>query len=451
MSYRLAEIDCAQARMQNSVGVSAIHVLWRYDRPVNLERIDAFGRALQHGWIGRGVAAGRLGAAGDRWTSKVAFAPLEVFRTALDATTLDDWIEERSRAPISPYGGPAWRLATAPEVGGGSIVSLLVSHGITDGRLLIKAMADAVAGVECSHDYASDRYGRVRSSVTETGAAVRQWGRVTKLHVQYRRATAVERRNVKSMVPAAVPPAQTIDARQLEPLADGFVIPRITAMIPSEQWRAVARQRGGTETTLGVAVAAALAVAVGRTTADGKARIAMPVSTRDGDDDTRANAVRGVCLDVDPADVDGSDLRPLRAQIKSALTSSAATHSAEAVVAATHQVIPRFWLARTAWSSAAPDTVTTGCTMTGRVDDSLLRVDGSDAASFAMGLINRGIENPARLARFGGNLWVAVVENRDAVALRISGFHGTTLRTQEQLRAAVSTALDGFGLTPDFW
>ncbi len=446
MSYRLAEIDCAQARMQNSVGVSAIQVVWLYDRPVNVSRLEAFQESLKRGRLGRVIAPAVIGPAGDRWTGHAQFAPLEVATAAIPRADLEEWIAEHDNADLAAYGGPAWRLAVTALDDGGSAVSLLVSHAIADGRSLGQAIIDAVAGETLDVAYPSDTHGKARLLVAEVAASVRQLGRVAKLRFAGRSAPP----------PAAEPFERPTEAKsptpdEFGPLDADFRIPRATALIPAADWYAAAESRGGTRTTLAVGVMADLAAALGRTTTDGVAHIAMPISTRTGDSDLRANAVRGLRFEVDTKSGLAQDLTPLRKKMKVLLQDAAATPDPDAVAIAMNMTIPRFWLARTVWRSVAPNYTTTGCSVVGKLDDQVVRIDGGNAVSMSMGLVSRGIEDPARLAPYGGNLWLLMVETAGSVAMRISGFHPATPLARAELKAKIAGVLDEYGLTVAFW
>lgn len=451
MSYRLAELDCAQARMQNSVGVSAIQVVWLYDRPVNLSRLEAFHESLKRGRLGRVIAPAVIAPASDRWSGQAAFAPLEVRPAAIPRAELEEWIAEHDIADLAAYGGPAWRLAVTALDDGGSAVSLLVSHAIADARSLGQAIIDAVAGETLDVAYPSDTYGKGRLLVAEAAASLRQLGRVAKLHLAQRSAAppVAEPTGQPTEPKLAEPKLSTPD--ELGPLDADFRIPRVTALIPTTDWYAAADARGGTGTTLAVGVMADLAAALGRTTTDGIAHIAMPISTRTGDSDLRANAVRGIRLEVDTTTGLANDLASLRKKMKSQLQHAAATSDPNEVAIATNMTIPRFWLARTVWRSVAPDHTTTGCSVVGKLDDQVVRIDGANAVSMSMGFISRGIEDPARLAKYGGGLWLLMVETAGSVALRISGFHPATPLTRVELKAEIGGVLDGYGLTATLW
>lgn len=176
----------------------------------------------------------------------------------------------------------------------------------------------------------------------------------------------------------------------------------------------------------------------------------MPVSVRDGASDLRANAVRGIRFAVDTAETSPDDLTALRATIKAELAASSGGLDPEELVVATNMTIPLARLAQT-WSNTAPDHITTVSSNVRNIDSAALRIDGSDAESMLFGLVNRGIEDPSRLAEFGGNLTLGVLEVGDHVVVRASGFHADTLRTRADLHASVGAVLQNYGLSATFW
>lgn len=439
-SYRLTDMDCAHARMQEAVGVSAIQLLWRYDRPLDTAAIEKFHDALVHGRLARVVARATVAAAGDRWTSDARFAPLLIDPEPVATDALMDWIDARGSADLAAYGGPAWRLTATALDDGGAIVSLLVSHAISDALGIVQAVVDAAAGKSVDLDYASDDFGQGRLLAEDAAAAARQFARVAALRREHRGAAQ----------PSNSEPDPVVDAPEPSELPGDFRVPRAIAVVPTHEWHAAAAARGGTATTLGVGVAAGLAALAGRTTVDGVAYIGMPVSVRSGPTDLRANAVRGIRFALDTATLHDGDLTGLRATVKSELQASAVGVDPEELAVATNVTTPLSRLAQT-WSNTAPDHVSTVCSVIRNIDPAVLRIDGTEAAAMSIGLVNRGIEDPSRLARFGGNLRTTVVDVGEFVVVRASGFHADTLRTRADLNASVAAVLQNYGLNATFW
>lgn len=447
MNYRLAEMDCAQARMQVSVGVSAIQAIWLYERPVDLEQLERFRESLQHGRLGRVIAPASIAAAGDRWTTNAHFAPLDVDAHPIARTDLDTWIAERGDAEVIVYGGPAWRLAVTAIDDGGSAVSLLVSHAIADGLSVTSAIVEAQSGTRLDWSFESDGWSRLKLLATDASASARHIRRVAKLYAGARRSFAAATTAEQGADVPAAPAGPT--PPPVPTLPSGFRIPRATATISSEHWHPAAAARGGSGTTLGVAIAAELAAQIGRVDADGTAHIAMPFSTRTGVDDRRANAVRGLRLAVPTAGL-SEDLQPLKQQMKTELTNATSTANPEELAMATFTALPRFWIARTAWSSVPADHSTTVCSVRLGAEPELSNIDGAPAASMSFGLVNRGIEDPSRLARFGGCLGIAMVEVGGLVSVRVSSFHAETVRSSDELKAVMATVFGRYGLEATF-
>lgn len=393
---RLDEIDSLMARSQVAIGVSAIHTLWLFDRPVDLDRIHAFEAALRRGVLGRVIAPATLGAAGDRWTTAANFAPIAMSAT-LARSELEHWITARSHDDLDVYGGPAWRLSLAPLDDGATAVSLLTSHAIADASFLRRALTDAIAGRD--FDFSDlDRKGAMPPLLEEALRALTQLGRVARLQ-----ATRL-RRDHDSSDPAGSHSAEPLSAKPIQ-LPPDFRIPRTTAVIPRHDWTAAAHTRGATSTVLALAVLADLAAVLGRTTTTGTVRLRVPVSLRTGENDLRANAITGITLDVAPDPGRARDLRPLRAQLKQSLTVLAGRNPAnETLAIATNMITPRPEFARMVARYKHTDYLSAACGIFGEFDPAIARLDGGTPATMAMGLINRPLETPPRLGETGGSL-----------------------------------------------
>ena len=129
------------------------------------------------------------------------------------------------------------------------------------------------------------------------------------------RAAAAAARFIRSGSGTAEPAAAAVEVD--EPVT----VPAGTVFVDADGWDACAKALGGTSNTLLAAFAARLAQRVDRVAADGSVTLTMPISTRCAGD-TRANAITNVDIAVDPSSAT-TDLRPIRAATKQALTRSA--------------------------------------------------------------------------------------------------------------------------------
>ncbi|MBF6206201.1 hypothetical protein IU483_19200 [Streptomyces gardneri] len=435
MTYRLDDIDSVSARGHAALGGTlAIQIVWRYDRPVDMAALERFHEALRHGRMGRVVAPAMLSAAGDRWTTRAEFSPIEVADAPIPRGELEAWIAEQGRARLRTFGGPAWRLAVTDLDNGESAVSLLVSHTIADAQAFCAAIAEAVAGERLDPHYRTDEFGRLRLLTSDLRAATRR-ARLLPSALGLALRLAVARRGA--------------EARDLDEQAQDFRLPTVTATVPAQLWHAAARNRGGTGTTLAVAMMAAIAAEIGRTDEQGRVRMMMPVSTRTAGDQ-RANALTSIDFEVDLRDGEPADLAPLRAVMKEKLVAAAAAGRNVPPLIPVAVALPRGLYAKLA-RQAATDAVSTVCSSVGKLDPDVLRIDGRPASAITLGLVNQSLNDRTVLTERGGNLYVALVETADAITLRFNGFHPPKLLDAEQLTELVRRALAQYELTPTFW
>ncbi|WP_405162973.1 hypothetical protein OG203_43050 [Nocardia sp. NBC_01499] len=406
----------------------AIQAVWRYDRPVDLAALADFHTALRHGRLGRVVAAAMIPAAGDRWSARAEFAPLEV-TAAIPRGELETWIAERGRAELRTFGGPAWRLAVTTCDNGESAVSLFASHTIADARALCAAITEAVADKRFDLVYPTDEFGRMRLLYCDIRDAARRGGALLKAVGLGAQMAMAKRGDAKGVA------AQRV--------ADDFRLPTVEATVAAGRWHAAARARGGSATTLAVAVMAAIATEIGRTDEQGLARLMMPVSTRT-EADRRANALAAIDFEVDLRDGVLTDLAPLRALMKEKLRAAAGQSAPPLIPIAV--ALPR-GLFNVLVRKVAADATVTVCSNLGELDPAMLSIDGRPAANVRLGLVNQSLDSRAVLTERGGNLYVLVAESAGEITLRVNGFHPPELVDAEQLAALVQRVLGRYELS----
>lgn len=434
MTHRLTDIDCVSARGHSALGGTlAIQAVWRYDRPVDIAALERFHEALRHGRLGRAVAPAMIPAAGDRWTTRVEFSPLEVAEEPIASDDLEAWIAEQGHAELRTFGGPAWRLAATPLDNGESAVSLLVSHTLADGHAFCAAVTDAVADKRLDLAYPTDEFGRMRLLAGDLRDAARRTRSFPSAAGLALRLAFTGRRG----------------AGPTDDEARDFRLPTVTATVPAQLWHAAARARGGTGTTLAVAMMTAIATRLGRTDEAGRVRMMMPVSTRTADD-LRANALTSIAFEVDVHDGEPADLAALRAVMKEKLTEAAAGGQDVPPLVPVAVALPRGSYARLA-RQAATDPTSTVCSSLGKLDPEILRIDGRPASAMMLGLVNQSLNSPSVVTERGGNLYVALIEAAEKITLRVMGYQPPALLDAEQLAELVRAALAEYELSATFW
>lgn len=436
MTYRLTGQDLETAR-GHAAGLPPVQLLWIYDRPVDRAGLDTIHAALRRGRLGRVATPAMLGAAGDRWTTRAKFAPIAYYDDAVTDTGLQDWFATQSRGELCVYGGPAWRLSATSLANGGSAVSLVVSHGVADGRSALSAVCEAVSDTGPNWRYPADGHGRGRLLLGDIAAAVPNLVLAVGAWVGAQIA-ALRRRGQTEPTPT---PAQT-------PTDSAVPAPtnRITICVPAPDWAAIAEADGGTPSTLALAVVASVAGELGRVDANGAVRLDLPVSVRTKANDHMANALSGIAFSVDTRDL---ELTALRRTMKQTLVESGGVSAQDRRL---WRLLPA--ISRTRWlriiSTALTshhDTIGANCSLLGVGDVRIGRIDGTDAVSVAMSMTPRD----EYVAGHGGLLRADMLEVDGRVTVRISACHPANPVDAAEFRAAVARVCDRYRLPATYW
>src|SRR3569623_1696330 len=106
---------------------------WIYNRPVNVDGLRRFHRALGHGLLGRRIERSPLPFARDRWVAWPGPDDIEIATTPRPRADLNAWLRERASLPLDPEYGPCWHIGVLPFEDGGTAVCLTATHIIADG------------------------------------------------------------------------------------------------------------------------------------------------------------------------------------------------------------------------------------------------------------------------------------------------------------------------------
>ena len=210
-------------------------------------------------------------------------------------------------------------------------------------------------------------------------------------------------------------------------------------------WDAAAADRGGTSNTLVSAIAARLGERFERTGADGMVTLAVPVSVR-VDGDTRANALDGATIRIDPMGV-VDDLTGLRAATKAALVAVAEqSHDLAAALPLT-PLMPSVAVRRAEPLAMGGSALPGRSSHYGKLPAAVVRLDGRDSNDFWVRLIEPG-QGPADLDRIGGQLYVLSGRALGNVFLSIVARPGGGGLDSDRLHRHVANTLAEFGLSP---
>ncbi|MBY4128708.1 hypothetical protein HQO83_09935 [Rhodococcus fascians] len=470
MVERLTYDDDLFLRMECVLGVPVVNqIVWRFDRPIPFDALQAMWHLLAAGPIDRSVRRARVPGARDSWTAARTPADPVVLGPSVARAAIDRWIEDEAAVRLDPVEGPVWRLSATAVEGGGTIVSLVGSHVVGDGGALTSAAASALAGHAIPEDF--ERVGlddrdsvsaRSRADIVDgvgrIGAALSGAARA----LGGAAAGTIRTRGGAAGTPSSVPnssvpnssAANTTDATVHHPRVmvapeEGLWVPSTVVVdCLSADWSAAASSKGGSSNSLLVAVVLGILTRSGRITADERIRVALPVSTRQAGD-TRANATSGVSIHVDAGSAYRDDLGAIRAASKEAFRAQAdrtVTTTFE-LLKPLMQLLPDAIVARLAASGSAPLCL---CSNLGSRGVALRTIGGVEAAAVAMRSITQNTD-VSLLRRTEGGISAWWNESGERATLCVTGLDPDRFPSKEHLRGLVEAEYDSWGLTPEFW
>lgn len=418
---------------------NVLQCIWVYDHGVDIDGLRQFHHHLARGRLSRRIERSPLPFGRHRWVSPGDQPGLEIVATPAARSEIDAWCGEQAGKRPDAEHGPGWHLAVLPFTDGGAVVSLVVTHCLTDGVGLCEALADAACGRD--HDFAwpaaaSRRPWRgLREDARQTLRDAADIGRA------FAAAARLARHARDSPQPGA-PVRRKRPARPAEPDALA-ILPATTVFVDAADWDARAQALGGTSNALLAGLAAHLARRAGRVAADGSVTVGMLVNERVAGD-TRANAVTHVDVLVDPAPVT-TDLREIRAAIKRALVGHHEAPDERWALLPLVPLVPKR-LFRRMLSVATGGATTVVSSNLGALDPAANRPDGTDADHFAMKSLYLGVTN-ATMHRTNGALVLVSGRARGRVFLSVLAYDLRRPNSLDQLRRSISSALSDFSLT----
>ncbi|GAY13845.1 hypothetical protein [Mycobacterium sp. shizuoka-1] len=411
---------------------------WIYEHPVDLDALRRFHRNLGHGLLGRRIERSPLPFGRDHWVTWRGPADIDISATARPRAEAMDWCDEQLRIPIDPEAGPSWRLAMQPFTEGGAAITLIGSHSICDGLAITQAIAQAASGQTWELGYPEPN-ARTRGQALRQDAAqfVRGIPDIAKAVVAAVRLAKNNANDFASSAGRSGPRPAKLDGAAL------VTVPSLAAYIDEGQWQARMEALGGTSNSLFAGIAAKLGQVLGRVDDSGRVRLQFPVSERT-EGDTRANALTGMTLLIDPSDVTAS-LRDVRAELKRSLSALSETRFELLGPVALAPLIPP-GLARRLEGMALGAGAPVGCSNLGKLDPAVNRPDGTDAEH----LVLRQIESRTTadiLDRLGGTLFLASGHVNGTVTLTVSAWRPGGPNRKDELKTTVAGVLGEFGLT----
>jgi hypothetical protein len=408
-----------------------IQFTWIYERAIDIDGLRRFHANLGFGLLGRRIERSALPFGRDRWVR--ASGPPAIDIAAQDRHRADvwTWADERLRLPIDPQHGPAWHLGVQPLTGGGTAVTLVVSHSVGDAKAIIDAIVDAVGGVRRDLGYPAPGSRTRREAVREDAKqALRDLPDVAKAVVSAARVARAESEGLSTSVRSGGKQRSREAARQV-------VVPNATVFFDDEQWDRRARELGGSSNSLFVGLGARLGQILGRVDGDGLVRVSLPVSEREVGD-TRANALTATAVTVDPRKVT-TDLGDVRMELKRALTALDETPNELLGPLALVPLTPAF-LVRRLEGMVQQVGSPIGCSNLGELEPETNRPDGSEADYLTLRMLEPKITTTV-LDRMGGLLFLGSGRTRGRIFVTVGCWVVGGTNTRDALRDSFGRAL----------
>jgi diacylglycerol O-acyltransferase / wax synthase len=420
---------------QATGATSVIQCVWKYDGAVDLDGLRRFHHHLQRGRLSRRIEQSPLPFGRHRWISPNGTPALEIVETPRPREDFDAWLREQANTPLDLENGPGWHLAALPFTDGGTGVTLVVSHAITDGGGLCLAIADATAGRDDEIAWPTARSGsRLPTLLADIRQFLRDIPNIGRAVAALARLARSNGHADASGKPAAMPAD-----------ADEFVdVPMATTVIELDGWDARARAIGATSNTLLVGVAGRVAERLGRVASDGSIDVTMPVSERVAGD-TRANAITNVDFTVNPP-ASRSDLSELRGAVKQALVRNQEVPNERFAALPLTPLVPK-WLVRKMVSVSAGSANSVVSSNLGDIDPAVIRPDGTDADYFVIKTMGPGLTK-ATMHRVGGLLVVLSGRMNGKIFISVLSYQLNQPNSDELLQQTLSDTLSDFSLAP---
>jgi len=405
---RLSVVDEMFLHRHKGAGLpSVMQGLWRTDDRVDATLLLSLHDVLSEGPLGRRVVRSRVPGARPRFEPSTHVYPLRYPPAPIDDADLLVWADERADVNVDPELGPGWCLAATHLKSGGTAVSLVCSHVLTDARGFVAAVADALA----------DRPRRPEPHhASDLRDALQLIGRVGKglRGVRYTRRTETR------------PTPHPVHERPRTAIVD----------VDATAWTAAATAAEGTPNSLLLAVSAGVAR---RSGLKGPLSISIPVDERDGDTVSNGVAMVGVTVDEDD-DVSAIHAKALHSYRQ---PREGAPHGIPAEIL---QLMPDRLAARAARGAGERDLL---CSNIGRVPPELANLGPHRTAGLAMRAMHPGLEQ--RHAATATRLSVYSCHSTERCTLSFVALDDERFPDAATLRRYIDAELADRGLTGRHW
>ncbi|MFC8529803.1 hypothetical protein [Nocardia sp. NPDC057227] len=441
---RVAGADESYLLAERLFGMAApIQYAWIFPAEPDPAALAGFGDQLAAGLLSRKVVPAVVPFARHRWVRSPHPPVLRIEPEPVPDGEIGAWADRTLRtADLDPAAGRGWQLVGTHTVSGKFVLSLLISHMVTDGQGLYNAFAAAHAGTSMSGLPSEDEvrgWPRVRADLKDSRTALGEAASSARvIGTELWRQRKAAESGAKPVAAKAAPRSGTAESGSTLAIVD----------VDRNAWTAAATAAGGTGATLFTALLGGLVRRSGYPLApDGLLKVCIAVSNREDGDD-RANASGGVWIRV-PGEI-GPDagLAEIRALSKQAFIEyrtrdDTLTENLQPVV----RLLPKAVIRKLMRAVPGPDTTVSNL---GAAPDSALEIGGQRAESFAIRAIMQG-QSAAERRRQGPAIAAWAVEYDDKITLTFFGIDPDHFGDAEQLRKAIATELDSWGLAGTHW
>ena len=419
---------------------AVMQALWVYDHPIDLDGVKRFSDFFGRGLMARGIETSPLPFGRHRWVSSTSVrAGFDVAEHPRDRAELYDWADEQIALPLDPERGPGWRLAGQALTDGGFVVSLVVSHCIADGVAAFIAATAAINGTtrDISYPPPGSR-SRGRRVLADLRQIIRDAPEIARTLRKAVRVGIARRRDLTRPAPTPLPAAA---GNRIA------LVPSASIFIDIAMWDALADKLGGNSFSLVSGFAGRLAEHLKRTRkSDGVVTLMIPVSEREGLDDTGGNMVSIANVSFDPGGVT-TDLTGVRTAIRNGLKTARDVPDEMVELLPLIPFVPKRGIARMAdvafgFSIDLPVSVSNF----GDLPAELSRVDGTAAEHFSFRGVDRNVTHET-LERRGGILTVTSGRIDGKLSITVISYQPGIQNSQSGLRQVIAQTLAEFGLT----
>lgn len=442
---RLTADDDLFLKLHSLYGNALVNQLaWRFDEPLPHPVLTRLHAHLAQGFLARRVHPARLPFARPYWLPATDSLPLDLDTAPVAEDDVLDWFFDRGRVDFDPATGRVWQLSAAPTASGGTLVSLVTSHVVSDGGAVLFAVGDALArlaaheqpdrATSSGHLVGTAPRNPLRANLSDAAGQTRAIKRGIRAAIASRTVTEPAR-NPRPPLPELPHPARWAPAD-------------LVAQIDLDQWEAVARRHHGTTNGLLIAVGAGLLGRTGRVGDAAEIRVDVPHSLR-VPGDPRANATTGLPIALTYRAGEPIDLAVVRTAVKQAATAyrDPATTPALQHLQPLQMVLPQAvlrWFARTA---KAPECL---CTNLGESALGVADFAGHRATAVLMRPVVCA-NDPAMFRRVEVGVNLSFSTDGHTVTLAVTGADPDRFPTRASLREQLTAELASWGLRPHYW